>query len=786
MQFSYDWLKTWVNPNLAADKFAHVLTMAGLEVEEAERPAPDFSGVVVAEVKSVVPHPNADRLRITQVDIGSGELVQIVCGAPNVVEGAKVPCATSGALLPGDFKIKPTKMRGEVSNGMLCSGKELGLPDDVDGLLILPSDAPVGTDIREYLQLNDDVFTLKITPNRADCLSIRGIAREVAALTHLPVNEVAIKEVAVGHDQAVHATIAAPEHCGRFLTRQINLVNAQAATPDWMKQRLLRSGVRSISALVDITNYVMLELGQPMHAFDADTLQGDLVVRMANEGEVLECLNEKTVTLSANTLVVADEEQALSIAGLMGGEASSVTDATQNIVLESAFFAPDSIAGKSRQYGFGSDSSFRFERGVDFELQALAMARASELVIDICGGDAGPVIEALGQLPQQEAVNVRTARVNKILGTDISAEQIHTILTDLGLQPQANAEGFATFAPSFRFDITREVDLIEEVARVYGYENIPSDQLQGRLAMLPLSETMKPRQQVYRQMAGKGYQEVINYAFVDEAWEQDFAHNLDPIRLKNPIASHMNVMRSTLLGGLVDALVSNLNRKQNRVRVFEVARVFAKTAAGEYDQTEKLAALAYGTVLPEQWGAASTKVDFYTVKADVENLLAGKDVRFEAATHPALHPGRCADILLDGQKIGFMGELHPSWVHKYDLPQAPIVFELNFAATLAQAKVTYAPTSKYQAGRRDLAFVLPQDQSAQSLLDALKQVKHELIQDVRIFDLYQGDSLAEGMKSLAVSVHLQDMHKTLVDEEVDQLITKLIDSAKLAGAHLRN
>lgn len=785
MQFSYDWLKTWVNPNLAADKFAHVLTMAGLEVEEAERPAPAFTGVVVAEVKSVQPHPNADRLRITQVDIGRGELVQIVCGAPNVVEGAKVPCATDGALLPGDFKIKPTKMRGEASNGMLCSGKELGLPDDVDGLLILPADAPVGSDIRDYLQLNDDLFTLKITPNRADCLSIRGIAREVAALTHLPVNEVAVQEVAIGHDQSVQASIEAPEHCGRFMTRQINLVNGQAPTPEWMKQRLLRSGVRSVSALVDITNYVMLELGQPMHAFDADTLQGDLVVRMAQEGEVLECLNEKTVTLSAETLVIADEEQVLSLAGLMGGEASSVTDGTQNIVLESAFFQPDSIAGKSRQYGFGSDSSFRFERGVDFEGQALALARASELVLSICGGDAGPVVETLGKLPEQSAVNVRTARVNKILGTHISAEQIQTILTDLGLQPQATAEGFATYAPSFRFDIKREEDLIEEIARVYGYENIPGDQLHGRLAMLPLPETMKPRQQVYRQMAGKGYQEVINYAFVDEAWEQDFAQNLDPIRLKNPIASHMNVMRSTLVGGLVDALVTNLNRKHNRVRLFEVARVFHKAEA-EYVQTEKLAGLAYGTVLPEQWGVAASKVDFYTVKADVENLLAGKAIRFETATHPALHPGRCAHIMLADKVIGFMGELHPSWVHKYDLPQAPIVFELDFAATLAQAKVAYQATSKYQAGRRDLAFVLPQSQSAQSLLDALHAVSSELIQDIRVFDLYQGDSLGAGLKSLAVSVHLQDMSKTLVDDEVDQLITKLIESAKLAGAHLRN
>ena len=785
MQFSHNWLSTWVNPDLSAEQLAHLLTMAGLEVEEAEPAAPAFSGVVVAEVKSVQKHPDADRLNITQVDAGTGEWLQIVCGAPNVQVGIKVSCALPGAVLPGNFKIKPTKMRGQVSNGMLCSAKELGLPEDVDGLLILAADAPVGADIRAHLDLDDTVFTLKITPNRADCLSIKGIAREVGALTQATVTPVAEQTANVSIDDIQPVRIDTPTDCGRFLTRVIRDVNAAAPTPAWLKQRLHRSGVRSISALVDIGNYVMLELGQPMHVFDADTLSGSLIVRRAAAGETLACLNEKTVTLQADTLVVADEAQALSMAGLMGGNASAVHDGTRHIVLECAWFAPAIIAGKVRQYGFGSDSSFRYERGVDYALQQQAIERASVLIAQICGGRCGPVTEALGNLPSAQQVPLRLARAEKLLGVPLQSTQVETMLRHLGLQPQANAAGFDVTAPSFRFDIAIEADVIEEIGRVYGYENIPDQHTSGRLAMIKLPETRQTRFDIYRQMAARGYQEVVSYAFVDEAWERDFAANSQPIRLQNPIASHMSVMRSTLFGGLVEVLQNNLNRKQNRVRVFEVARVFHKNNDASFSQTEKIGGLAYGLALPEQWGESSRQIDFYDVKADIEALLGRQAVRFQAAQHPALHPGRTAAIMLGGETIGIIGELHPKWLQQYDLPQAPLLFEVNFDTVLQRDKVRYQPQSKFQPVRRDLAFVLPEATTAQTLLDALASVNNPRIRQISLFDVYRGTGLPEGMKSIAVNIQLQDQEATLTDTDVDAIVAALIKVARAAGAQLR-
>ena len=775
MQFSYNWLKTQADPNLSADEFAHLLTMSGLEVEEADKAAPEFSGVVVAEVKSVEKHPDADRLNITQVDAGTGELIQIVCGAPNVKAGIKVPCALPGAVLPGNFKIKPTKMRGQVSNGMLCSTNELGLPDDgVDGL-----------HIRDYLDLDDTVFTLKITPNRTDCLSIKGLAREVAALTACENREPVIQTVPVQSSKTQPVRIDAPADCGRFLSRVIENVNAQAPSPDWMKQRLARSGIRSISALVDIGNYVMLELGQPMHVFDADKLTGSIIVRRAQNGETLACLNEKNVCLSENTLVIADEAGALSMAGLMGGEASAVSDSTKNIVLEAAWFVPEIIAGKARQYGFGSDSSFRFERGVDFKLQSDAIERASELILDICGGQAGAVIEALGDLPAHKTVAVRTTRVEKLLGVAVDEARIEKILAALGLQPQKTADGFAVTSPSFRYDIEIEADLIEEIARVYGYENIPDDYTSGQLAMLKLPETRRARFAVYQQMAARGYQEVVSYAFVDEQWERDFAANQNPIRLQNPLAAQYSVMRSTLIGGLVEILQNNLNRKQNRVRVFEIARVFAKQADGSFQQNERVGGLVYGSADPEQWGEKSRAADFYDVKGDVEDLLAGKDITFVKAEHPALHPGRTAHIVSDGRVVGFIGELHPQWLQKYDLPQAPLLFEIDMDVVLGKAKTVYQQVSKFQPARRDLAFVLPESISHDDLLNALKSVKDKLIQDISVFDVYRGTGLSEGMKSMAVKVVLQDSEATLTDEVLEASMARLVAAAATVEATLR-
>ncbi len=786
MQFSYNWLKTQADAHLSADEFAHLLTMSGLEVEEADKAAPEFSGVVVAEVKSVEKHPDADRLNITQVDAGTGGLIQIVCGAPNVRAGIKVPCALPGAVLPGNFKIKPTKMRGQVSNGMLCSTNELGLPDDgVDGLHILPADAPVGQNLRNYLDLDDTVFTLKITPNRTDCLSIKGLAREVAALTQCAHTPAAVQTAAVQSSKIQPVRIDAPADCGRFLSRVIENVNAEAPTPDWLKQRLARSGIRSISALVDIGNYVMLELGQPMHVFDADKLSGSIIVRRAAEGETLECLNEKTVCLSENTLVIADEQGALSMAGIMGGAASAVSDGTRNIVLEAAWFAPEIIAGKSRQYGFGSDSSFRFERGVDFELQRDAIERASELVLQICGGAAGEITEAVGKLPERKTVAVRTARVEKLLGVAVDEARIESILAVLGLQPKKVSDGLQTISPSFRYDIEIEADLIEEIARVYGYENIPDDATSGRLKMLALPETRRNRFAVYNQMAARGYQEVVSYAFVDEQWERDFAANENSIRLQNPLAAQYSVMRSTLIGGLVEILQNNLNRKQNRVRVFEIARVFSKDSDGRFVQNERIGGLVYGSADPEQWGEKTRTADFYDVKGDVEDLLGGKNVSFVKAEHPALHPGRTAEVVMDGHTVGFIGELHPQWLQKYDLPQAALVFEIDMAAVLGKEKTVYRPVSKFQPVRRDLAFVLPENVPHDVLLGALNSVKSSLVQEIAAFDVYRGAGLPEGMKSIAVKVLLQDAEATLTDEAVEPLIEKLVKSAESAGAQLR-
>ena len=787
MQFSYSWLKTQANANQTPEQLAHLLTMAGLEVEEMNPAAPTFTGVVVAEVKAVEKHPDADRLNVTQVDAGTGELIQIVCGAPNVCVGIKVPCALDGALLPNDFKIKPTKMRGVVSNGMLCSAKELDLPENgVDGLLVLPENAPVGQNIREFLDLDDTLFTLKITPNRTDCLSIKGLAREVSALTQCEFNPIKINHIPNQTTQKQVVKIDAPDDCGRFITRVISDVNATAPSPNWLVQRLERAGIRSVSALVDIGNYVMLELGQPMHVFDADKLVGSLNIRRAKNGEVLECLNEKTVTLSDNTLVVADEKQALSIAGLMGGAASAVSDTTQNIVLESAWFKPEIISGKSRQYSFGSDSSFRFERGVDYQLQRDAIERATELVIEICGGQVGEIVEEIAKLPENKTVVVRTARIEKMLGVQIPSEQVEMILHHLGLQPEKTVDGFQVTAPSFRYDIEIEEDLIEEIARVYGYENIPDDRTAGKLAMLKLPENRRSRFWVYQKMAERGFQEVVSYAFVNEDWEQDFANNQNPIRLQNPLAAQYAVMRSTLMGGLIEILQNNLNRKQNRVRVFEIARTFQKSNQNnEFIQTEKLGGLVYGSVLPEQWGEKARSVDFYDVKGDVEALLQGKNAQFVKAKHPALHPGRCATIQIDGENVGIIGELHPKWTQKYDLPQAPLLFELDMSVILATEKVRYQTVSKFQPVRRDLAFVLPENVAFADLQTALNRVKSDLIQSIELFDVYRGVGLPENHKSMAVKIILQSMETTLTDEIVEPLIQQLIEEAEKVGAHLR-
>ncbi|BEV71588.1 MULTISPECIES: phenylalanine--tRNA ligase subunit beta [unclassified Paludibacterium] len=785
MQFSEQWLRSWVDPSLSSDELSYLLTMAGLEVEETTPAAPAFSGVVVAEVREVVPHPNADRLRVTKVDAGTGELIQIVCGAPNVAVGLKVPCALPGAILPGDFKIKPTKMRGEVSNGMLCSGRELGVPDDVDGLLVLPAEAPVGQSIREYLSLDDTLFTLKITPNRADCLSIRGIAREVAALTGAELKPVAIAPVKPAHDDALAVRIDAPAACGRYVGRKISGINAAAATPDWMKRRLERAGLRPISAVVDITNYILLEQGQPMHAFNAAAIRGGIQVRMARPGEQLLCLNDKTVELDDSFLVIADEARALAIAGIMGGKESSVDLATRDIFLESAFFAPDAIAGRARKLGFGSDSSYRYERGVDYQLQHAAIERATQLVLEICGGTPGPVRETVGDLPHEHGVRVRTERVNRLLGVQLSAETIAGILRRLGLDFTTLPDGFAVSAPSFRFDIAIEEDLIEEIARVHGYDAIGADVPMAGQRMLPLPEERRPRDVLRQRVADRDYQEIISYAFVDEAWERDLAGNADPVRLINPIAAQMSVMRSNLFGGLINVLAGNLNRKQPRVRLFEIARVFHKQGE-QVDQPEKLALLAWGSRLPEQWGAKTERVDFFDLKGDVEALLHPRQASFRKASHPALHPGRCAEVLLDGQVIGVIGELHPQWVQAFDLPSAPLLAELDLAVLTRAERISARPVSKFQAVRRDLALLVDDAVEVGAMLQSFAAASGDLVQQVSLFDVYRGAGVETGKKSLAFSVVLQDPARTLTDEEIEAAVAPLLQAvADQHGAQLR-
>ncbi len=793
MKFSESWLRNLVDPKLSSEELSHLLTMAGLEVEALDPVAPAFDSVVVAHILEVVKHPDADRLNVCQVDTGSGTPTTIVCGAPNVAVGLKVPCALPGAKLPGDFTIKIAKVRGIESSGMLCSAKELGIDEDASGLLVLPADAPVGQSIREYLDLDDNQFELKLTPNRADCLSLLGIAREVGAITGATTNLPVVPEVPASIADQRTIVLDAPEACPLYCGRVIKGVDAKASTPEWMKRRLERSGIRAISALVDVTNYVMLELGQPLHAFDNTRLEGAVHARLAKPEEKLLLLNEQTIAVDADVLMIADDAKPLAMAGIMGGEESGITLDTSELFLESAFFAPKAIAGRARRYGFGSDASHRFERGVDFGGVRRAIERATQLIIDICGGQAGPVVEAKASLPARQPVRLRTARAEKVLGLPLGGERIAGLFRGLALSFEQQGDDFLVTPPSWRFDMEIEEDLIEEIARLYGYDNIPSPAPRGRMEMMVQPEAQRPAYRVRQMLADRGYQEVVNFAFVEEAWEADFAAKTaesDLIRLANPIASQMAVMRSNLFGGLVSNLVTNLKRKQSRVRLFEVGRTFHRDAAAQpvngFHQPWKLAGLAFGGALPEGWAGGSRKVDFYDVKGDVEALLAPAQLRFDKLVHPALHPGRSARVLLDGQDVGCIGELHPEWVQKYDLPNAPVLFELDFAAVKLAKVPAYAEVSKFPPVIRDLAIVVDQNVALQTLLDGLKGQISGLIQDIQLFDVYVGKGVPENKKSLAFRIVMQDTQRTLQDSEVDAAMQQLVSCFEQAfGAQLR-
>ena len=771
MKLSENWLRTFVDPRLTSQELADALTMGGIEVEAIERAAPPFDKVVVAEVVAVQKHPDADRLNVCRVNAGGAEL-QIVCGAPNVRAGIRVPLAQVGAKLPG-IEIRQAKVRGVESSGMLCSAKELGISAEAAGLLILGPEAPIGADIREILQLDDQLFTIKPTPNRGDCLSIFGVAREVAAITGSAVKPISISVAATLPDRidiTLGIEAACPLYCGRVLRG----VNARAATPRWLVQRLERSGLRSISAVVDVTNYVMLELGQPLHAFDLGRVTGGINVRSARPGERLKLLNEQELALKPEFLVIADAEKPLALAGIMGGADSAVTLDTVNVLLESAFFTPATIAGKSRLLGFGSESAYRFERGVDFASTAQALERATQLVVEICGGNAGPVCAAQAALPAREPVRLRATRARRLLGVDFDAGKIASLLDRLEFAYQTGGDEFMVTPPTYRFDLTIEEDLIEELARIHGYDNIAAAVPVAKCAMLPASESRTSIAALRNLLVARDYQEVVTYSFVDRQWEMDFCANTDPVMLANPIASNLDAMRSSLIGSLVDCLKLNASRQQERVRIFEQGRCYSRDAQGGYLEQRVFAGLAYGGAVNEQWGSDKRRVDFYDVKSDVEALLGGARACYEVGEHPALHPGRTAKILLEGGATGWLGELHPRLQQKYDFPFAPMVFELNLDAFSQHAVTRFSDFSRQPKVRRDISVEVADKIAAQAMLDALKKGAPGIVSEVELFDVYRGKGIDSDKKSVAFKVVLQDTHKTLTDAEAETAIQQLL------------
>ena len=790
MQFPESWLRTFCDPALSTQQLADTLTMAGLEVEVLQPVAPPFSGVVVGEIKSVAQHPNADRLRVCQVDIGAAALLNIVCGAPNARAGIRVPCATVGAQLPPGtdrkpFLIKLGQLRGVESQGMLCSASELRVSEASDGLLELAADAPIGQNIRAHMQLDDTLFTLKLTPNLAHCLSVLGVAREVSALTGAPLQVPAMAPTPLGLSEVLPVQIAATDLCGRFSGRVVRNVNPQAKTPAWMVDRLARCGQRSVSALVDISNYVMFELGRPTHIFDLEKIHGGLQVRWARPGEQLKLLNGNTVALDAQVGVIADDKQVESLAGIMGGDATAVGDATRHIYVEAAFWWPTAVAGRSRRFNFSTDAGHRFERGVDPALTVAHIERISQLIAEICGTPDtafGPIDDQQPAMPQARPVQLRVARAAKVIGMPLSAAQCVQALDRLGLQPQEQAGVITVQPPSYRFDLQIEEDLIEEVARIIGFEQLPHTPPQA-----PVTARLRPEGQrssfaLRRALAGLGYQETINFSFVDARWEHELAGNPNPIKLLNPIASQMGVMRSSLLGSLVQVAQFNQARKVSRVRVFELGRVFLRdasvvdsdTTVAQFGQPMRVAGLAVGSADTLQWGRSDTAVDFFDLKGDVEALFAPQALEFVPASatshHPALHPGRSASVRLNGADIGVVGELHPQWRQSYGLSAAPIVFELDLAALLHRPVPAFEPIAKFPAVQRDIALLLPETCTHAVLIAAIRQAPHGgLLQDAQLFDVYRPKTpqADDNSRSLAVRLTLASAIATLTDAEID-------------------
>ena len=795
MQFPESWLREFCNPPISSEALAELLTMSGMEVEEARPAAPPFTRVVVAEVLAVERHPNADRLNVCQVNIGSGSMLAIVCGAPNVRVGIKVPCALVGAELPpaegGDgkpFQIKLGTLRGVESQGMLCSARELKLSEDHGGLLILGDEAVVGQDIREHLQLDDTLLTLKLTPNLAHCLSVFGVAREVSALTGAPLSQPTFAPVAVTHAQTLPVAVEAPDLCGRFSGRVVRNVNPQARTPAWMVDRLARCGQRSVTALVDISNYVMFEYGRPSHIFDLDKIHGGLVVRWGRAGETLKLLNGSTVEVDAKVGVIADHEAVESLAGIMGGDATAVSDATQNVYVEAAFWWPEAVAGRSRRFNFTTDAGHRFERGVDPATTAPHLERITQLIIDICGGEAGPIDDQTLNLPRRAPVALRVERAAKVIGMPVTQAQCEGVMQRLGL-PFASAPGrISVTPPSWRFDLQIEEDLIEEVIRVLGYHLLPDTPPTGALTAHVRSESQRSDDTLRHAMAGLGYHETINFSFVEERWERELAGNANPIRLVNPMASQLAVMRSSLIAGLVGVMRFNLARKASRVRVFEVGRAFLRDAnaadsglgVAGLRQPLRLAGLACGAADEPQWGEADRNVDFFDMKGDIEALLAPRIAHFIAAEHPALHPGRCARIELDGVPIGFVGELHPQWRQSYELPTAPVVFELDVGALTARHLPAFAPVPRHQSVWRDISVMAGNAVTHDTLMATIRDAGGDLIRSARLFDIYRpatpSGQTGAGERSLSVRLELldADADASFTDDRIDAVVADVL------------
>ena len=803
MLFTEEWLRHYVNPALSTDELAEAMTMAGLEVEEVTPIAPAFSGVVVAEVLECVDHQNSDHLHVCKVNAGTGEILQIVCGAPNVRAGIKVACATIGAVLPGDFKIKKAKMRGVESFGMLCSARELGISEDHAGIWILDPAAPVGEDIRKWAKLDDKRFEIKLTPNRGDALSVVGVARDVHAATGAPLNLPVFEEVAANSDCVRNVHIEAPDLCGRFAGRVIRNLNAKAPTPQWMKDRLERSGQRSISALVDISNYVMIELGRPSHFFDLDKVKGDITVRWAKKGETLELLNGDKPVLDEYYGVVCDENGPEAIAGIMGGESTAISDETTNLFIEAAFWYPQKIQGRCRKLNFSTDAAHRFERGVDFGSNVEHMHYITKLVLEICGTpetEVGPVQDNCVNVPEQRVVRMRPERCRKLVGVDIPDEFMAEAFTRLGFEFTREDGVFVVTAPTYRFDIEIEEDLVEEVARLYGYEKLPDLPPKARIAMRARPEGERRPHDLRRALASRGYQELVNFSFVQEAWEHDFAGNDAPIKLLNPIASQLSVMRTQMIGGLVDILKYNLNRKVTSAKLFEVGRIFRRDDSVQttehsvkgVDQPVRIAGLLYGDAMGEQWAVPARLVDFFDGKGDVERLLAPLNATFVAKSFPALHPGRSAAILLDGKEIGFVGELHPKLQQTYGLPHAPIVFEVDVASILPKSVPWHTPVSKFQPVMRDVSVVVPHGVTFEALQLAVTkaaQTDKRLAGFVSLdlFDLYhkKAEDGKPAETSMAFRLTVQPEDENYSGEEAEGALQAVVEALASQGAVLR-